>query len=94
MTIQMKSLQQYFYIGLFIIQHFTKWKLKFLSNFNLASSGSQRFNFRSRSRFTQTLFEVLIFSHLGKVCFFIGGVGGGGVGGGKVHWCFGEEGHQ
>ena len=23
-----------FYIGLFIIQHFTKWKLKFLSNFN------------------------------------------------------------
>ena len=34
MTIQMKSLQQYFYIGLFIIQHFTKWKLKFLSNFN------------------------------------------------------------
>ena len=41
-TIQMKPLQQYFHMVLFIFKYFTKWNLGFVFNFDLRTLGSKR----------------------------------------------------
>jgi len=65
MTIQMKLLQQYFYMVLFKFKCFAKWRVRFVLNFHLGIFGIKRFKFHlSHWIFVCLLFAVVwIYQH-------------------------------